>query len=90
MRHFATDYRPLATQKVLIEEKPISHQIMMDQGIATVWIPYTLDIDGKRYHCGVDVFTLLQSKGSWKIVSWVYTAEPNGCDRLMQENSKKH
>ena len=89
MRDFVTDYRRLAAQKVLIEEKEISHEIRIGDGIATVWMPYTLDIDRKRYHCGIDVFTLLQVKGTWKIFSCIYTADPNGCDRLMQHSSKK-
>jgi hypothetical protein len=74
----------LVAMKTVIEEKPLSYEIKIHNNIAMVWAPYTLSLSGKFSHCGVDVFTLLKAAEGWKIVSTVYSVEPDGCTVLKQ------
>ena len=84
MRSFSDDFIRLATMKQVIEEKLLSSEIKIHNNIAVAWIPYTLSFSGKFSHCGVDVFTLLKTAEGWKIVSTVYSVEPDGCAALKQ------
>jgi len=84
MRSFSTDMINLAAMKTVIEERPMRYDIKVHNNIAVVWMPYTLSLSGKFSHCGVDVFTLLKSAEGWKIVSTVYSVEPEGCAALKQ------
>jgi hypothetical protein len=56
-------------------------RLNIHQGIATFWAPYSLDIDGKRSHCGVDLISLIKADGTWKISFVSYTVEPDGCPK---------
>jgi hypothetical protein len=85
MRTVAGDMESLATGKQLIEEKPFRIDITLHHDIAIAWVPYTISIGGKFSHCGIDVFTFLNSPGGWKIASMAYSIEPEGCTEL-----KKH
>lgn len=82
MRSFSDDMISLVAMKPVIEERPVSYEIKVHNNIAIVWAPYTLSLSGKFSHCGVDVFTLLRSAEGWKIVSTVYSVEPDGCASL--------
>ena len=84
MRSFSDDMIKLAAMKTVIEEKPMSYEIKIHNNIAIVWAPYTLSLSGIFAHCGVDVFTLLKTVEGWKIVSTVYSVEPDGCASLKQ------
>ena len=84
MRSFSDDFIRLATMKQVIEEKLLSSEIKIHNNIAVAWVPYTLSFSGKFSHCGVDVFTLLKTAEGWKIVSTVYSVEPDGCAALKQ------
>jgi len=84
MRSFSDDMVNLVAMKTVIEEKPLSYEIKIHNNIAVVWMPYTLSLSGKFSHCGVDVFTLLKASEGWKIVSTVYSVEPDGCASLKQ------
>lgn len=85
MRSFSDDMVSLVAMKTVIEERPMSYEIKVRNNIAIVWAPYTLSLSGKFSHCGVDVFTLLQSTEGWKIVSTVYSVEPDGCTSLQKK-----
>jgi hypothetical protein len=50
--------------------------------LATISAPYELSINGKSVHCGLDVFTLVQTEGAWKIASISWTAEPDACPEI--------
>ena len=80
MRTFATDIENLSKGTDLYIERAISMDIQLDAGIGSAWVPYTFDLNGKRSHCGVDVFTFMLVEGQWKITSLAYTVEPQGCD----------
>lgn len=53
--------------------------ILIHNGIAMLWAPYSMEVDGLRVHCGIDVFNLALVNEEWKIVSIQFTAEPDGC-----------
>lgn len=51
-------------------------------GVAMVWLPYDLYVNGNWSHCGADVFTLVKSAGSWRIASMAWSAEqPPVCEK---------
>lgn len=85
MRYISDDIASLPTMKNVIEERPLKTEINLHGHIAVVWAPYTLSFSGKFSHCGIDVFTLLKTTEGWKIVSCVYSVEPNGCDAIKKE-----
>ena len=45
---------------------PIIHH---DGTLAVVWARYSLAVDGKPSHCGVDSFSLLKLQDRWRIVA---------------------
>jgi hypothetical protein len=55
--------------------------VLIQDGMAVVWTPYAFDRDGKRSHCGIDVFNLVEVGGAWRIASVMYTVEPQGCPK---------
>ncbi len=85
MRSFSDDFKRLAAMEPVIEEKSMSSEIKIHNNIAVAWVPYTLSLSGKFSHCGVDVFTLLRTAEGWKIVSTVYSVEPDGCASLKKQ-----
>lgn len=65
-----------------ITERGFDAQVRVASGLATVWLPYDLYIDGSWSHCGVDVFSLLRVEGEWKILTMGWTVEqPPACQR---------
>jgi hypothetical protein len=51
-------------------------------GLAVVWTPYSIDKDGARLHCGVDIFNLSKHGETWKIDSLNFTMEPSACGEI--------
>jgi hypothetical protein len=48
--------------------------------VAQVWVPYDLYRGKEWSHCGVDVFTLLETQGRWRVASLLFTIEqPPAC-----------
>ncbi len=65
-----------------IVERGFQPQALVNGGIAMVWMPYDLYVNGAWSHCGVDVFTLLAHEGRWRIASMAWSAEqPPVCER---------
>ena len=65
-----------------IVERGFAPQAMVNGGVAMVWFPYDLYINGTWSHCGVDVFTLVKSSGVWRIASLAWSAEqPPVCEK---------
>jgi len=51
-------------------------------GVAVVWMPYDLYVNGEWSHCGADIFTLVKSAGVWRIASMAWSAEqPPVCEK---------
>ena len=63
-----------------IKEVPLNFKILVDDGIAMAWAPYKLWIEDEFSHCGIDVFTLFEMEGKWKIISAAYTVETQNCN----------
>jgi hypothetical protein len=68
-------------EKEALHERYWSPTILVHGPIATFWAPYSFDINGKRSHCGVDVFDLVKVEGRWLIANAMWTVEPEGCRR---------
>jgi len=56
-----------------LEERLLSYQINIDEALAVAWTPYEFYINGKLSHFGTNVFTLIKTDTSWKIVSIIDT-----------------
>lgn len=57
-------------------------------GLAHAWVPYVVEANGERVHCGVDAFTLIQREGGWRITGLYDTRDPDGCERLGLEEGR--
>ena len=82
---------PLVTRRVftpgpsrsgVIRERYWDPVVHVRSGIAVVWTPYELWIDGKTSHCGIDVFEMMKEKGVWRIANAMWTVEPDACAAL--------
>jgi len=73
--------KALRTRGPKIDERRTATTVLIQRDLAHVWAEYTLDIDGKRLHCGVDSFGLVKQNGQWRLSSLTWTAEPNGCPK---------
>ncbi|MDB5279945.1 MAG: hypothetical protein JWR61_4900 [Ferruginibacter sp.] len=63
-----------------IDERPLSFDIKIDGAMAIAWTPYKLFFNDQFYHCGVDVFTLINRNGNWKIMGITDTRRKEGCN----------
>ena len=70
-----------SAEKRKFTEKYWNPTILIHNGVAMFWAPYSFDIDGKRSHCGVDQFDFIKVDGQWKLASSMWTVEPNGCPK---------
>ena len=77
----AQDAADTSTEKRKFTEKYWNPTVLIHNGIAIFWAPYSFDIDGKRSHCGVDQFDFIKVNGEWKLASSMWTVEPNGCPK---------
>ncbi|MDA1104946.1 MAG: hypothetical protein O2956_15295 [Gemmatimonadetes bacterium] len=65
-----------------IIERGFDPRVRVASGLATVWLPYDLYVNGSWSHCGVDVFSLLRVDGEWRILTMGWTVEqPPACER---------
>ena len=58
---------------ITLEERLLSFQINIDEALAVAWTPYEFYINGKLSHFGTNVFTLVKTDSTWKIVSIIDT-----------------
>jgi hypothetical protein len=87
-REGATTYRvrTRAEQRKMpiraVVERGFRPEAMVSGGVAMVWMPYDLYIDGAWSHCGADVFTMVRTEGMWKITAMTWSAEqPPVCEK---------
>lgn len=65
-----------------VVERGFSPTAMVNGGVATVWMPYDLYLNGAWSHCGVDVFTMVKTENKWRIASLAWSAEqPPVCEK---------
>ncbi len=63
-------------------ERGFRPEVLINGGVAMVWYPYDLYVDGIWSHCGVDVFTLVRTDARWRIATMVWSAEqPPVCEK---------
>lgn len=61
-------------------ERGFDATVLVSGPIAMVWYPYDIYVDGAWSHCGIDIFSLVQTDEGWKIGSIVYSVEqPPAC-----------
>ncbi len=49
-------------------EERIDHPLVrVDNDLAVVWAPFEFLVDGKKDHCGTDLFNLVHTGGKWLI-----------------------
>jgi len=56
-------------------ERGFDPKVMVDNSVAMVWYPYDIYINNEWSHCGVDIFSLVQTDMGWKIGSIVYSVQ---------------
>ncbi len=61
--------------------------VLQRAGLAVAWMPYSIDVNDARLHCGVDVFNLSKHDDGWKIDALSFTIEPSACDELEPEKT---
>jgi hypothetical protein len=71
----------IASEKGQLREVYWDPSVLLQGNIAVVWAPYSFDYDGKRTHCGIDVFNLMKIDGAWKVTGIQYTVEPDNCPK---------
>ncbi|MEO1656877.1 MAG: hypothetical protein AAFR65_04080 [Pseudomonadota bacterium] len=57
-------------------------------GLSHAWVPYVVEVNGKRSHCGVDAFTMVERPEGWRISDIHFTRDPSGCERLGLEDAR--
>ena len=63
-------------------ERGFKPTAMVNGGVAMIWMPYDLYLNGAWSHCGADVFTLVKADGKWRIASIAWSAEqPPVCEK---------
>jgi len=63
-------------------ERGFDPTILVQGGLAVVWLPYDFYMDGEWSHCGVDAFTLLHVADGWRIAAIAWTVEqPPQCEK---------
>lgn len=75
----------VASGKGKWEERISDPKVLRHGSIAAVWGPYSFHLNGNFSHCGIDLFSLLLTKGEWKIASISDTRERSGCSSPPRE-----
>ncbi|WP_341712865.1 hypothetical protein [Erythrobacter sp.] len=81
MRSFAEDLVSIGEGEETFREVYWDPTVLVRGNIAVVWAEYSFDLDGKRTHCGIDVFNLMKIEGAWKVTGIQYTVEPDNCPK---------
>lgn len=67
------------------DEKIYDVEIQIDGDMASAWTPYTLYVDGRILHCGVDSIELLRTPDGWKITQLSDTRRTEGCREVPED-----
>jgi hypothetical protein len=78
---FAARMRDRVAKKIAVDERLIDPQILVSRDFAHVWAPYSVDVGGKRSHCGVNSFAFVKTAGAWRVTNMTWTADPQGCPK---------
>jgi hypothetical protein len=58
---------------VKLEERLLEHTIKIDEALATDWTPYEFYVNEKLSHKGNNVFTLVKTENTWRIIAIIDT-----------------
>ena len=61
------------------DERLLSMEIKIDDGIAEVWASYIFYLGEKRLHCGVNSFQMVKTEKGWKILNLVDSHRKENC-----------
>ncbi len=75
--------------KIKIDEKLLNYSIRIDQNFAIVTTDYSLYVNDKFIHCGVNLFTLVRTLDSWKIMNISDTRRKENCNENPVEDINK-
>jgi hypothetical protein len=70
--HFSTP-----TEKHL-EERIHDPLVRIDHDLAVVWAPFEFLVDGKKDHCGTDLFNVVHTEGRW-VIAGIADTGSKGC-----------
>lgn len=62
-----------------LDEQVSDMEVLVDGGLATIWMDYTFYYQGVLSHCGVNSFTLARNENQWKIVSLADSRRKTNC-----------
>ena len=71
-----------------MEERLMSWQILIDEGMASVWTPYEFYFENKFSHCGIDSWEMIRVHGEWKISQLTDTRRKDNCTTEDDERKK--
>ncbi len=52
----------------------------VDDGLATVWVPYAFYVGTRFSHCGYDAFQLARTPQGWRIIAIADTQRQDRCN----------
>jgi hypothetical protein len=61
------------------DERLGTHQILIDDNLATVWTEYKFYVSDTFSHCGINAFQLFKSEQGWKIIHVTDTRRKTPC-----------
>lgn len=78
-RMLAEDAAQIAVDPDPLLERIWDPVVLVHGRLAMVWTPYDFWVNGEWSHCGVNVFTLLETEAGWRVSSISYTSEISDC-----------
>ena len=64
---------------VVYDERLYDPRVVVDGGLASVWVDYSFFAGPRFSHCGVDAFHVAKVGEAWKIISLTDTRRTTGC-----------
>ncbi|MGI4733488.1 MAG: hypothetical protein ACRYFW_17350 [Janthinobacterium lividum] len=64
---------------VRVQERLTDPAVDVDGATAMVWSPYTVTVDNRLDHCGVDHAALVREGGRWRVVTLTHSERTTGC-----------
>ncbi|EFK33437.1 Putative lumazine-binding [Chryseobacterium gleum] len=65
-----------------LDERIIIEAVHTDEGLASVFTPYSFYLKGKLSHCGANSFQLVKQNNEWKIQYIIDTRRKDSCKEI--------